>query len=212
MMNTLPIAVPIAVLLAGAAAHGQPIVPLEQDRAVGVFVIVPQCGSDDSDGREAPGFDVFDESVQVGLTCEDGLATAFSSQHSTIDTAVLAGVGEATSEASAERHNVIHAIADTSYRVTFRVDEALPFALDGVLRASSTAEVVLAGAQVRLLGPDYEVILDRSVEFILDPKFGFQGEKHAFLVDKVGLSQTEYLECLNRASNGGLVKSALWNS
>ena len=61
-------------------------------------------------------------------------------------------------------------------------------------------------------GSKRQVILDRSVEYILDPKFGFQGDKHAFLVDKVGLSQTEYLECLNRASNGGLVKSALWNS
>ena len=61
-------------------------------------------------------------------------------------------------------------------------------------------------------GSRRQYILDKAVEYILDPKFGFQGDKHAFLVDKVGLSQTEYLECLNRASNGGLVKSALWNS
>ena len=61
-------------------------------------------------------------------------------------------------------------------------------------------------------GSKRQVILDRSGEYILDPKFGFHGDKHAVLVDKVGLSQTEYLECLNRASNGGLVKSALWNS
>jgi len=60
-------------------------------------------------------------------------------------------------------------------------------------------------------GSRRQYILDKAVEYILDPKFGFQGDKHAFLVDKVGLSQTEYLECLNRASNGGLVKSALWN-
>ena len=61
-------------------------------------------------------------------------------------------------------------------------------------------------------GSRRQYILDKAVEYILDPKFGFQGDKHAGLVDKVGLSQTEYLECLNRASNGGLVKSALWNS
>jgi len=36
-------------------------------------------------------------------------------------------------------------------------------------------------------GSKRQVILDRSVEYILDPKFGFQGDKHAFLVDKVGL-------------------------
>ena len=54
-------------------------------------------------------------------------------------------------------------------------------------------------------------ILDKAVEYILDPKFGLQGNKHAFLLEQVGLSETEYLECLNRATNGGVVKSALWN-
>ena len=61
-------------------------------------------------------------------------------------------------------------------------------------------------------GAQRQYILDKAVEYILDPKFGFQGDKHTFLVEQVGLSQTEYLECLNRASNGGVVKAALWNS
>ena len=61
-------------------------------------------------------------------------------------------------------------------------------------------------------GAERQHILDKAVEYILDPKFGTQNAKHAFLLEEVGLSQTEYLECLNRASNGGLVKSALWNS
>ena len=60
-------------------------------------------------------------------------------------------------------------------------------------------------------GAQRQVILDKSVEYILDPKFGTQNAKHAFLVEQVGLSQTEYLEALNRASNGGVVKAALWN-
>ena len=60
-------------------------------------------------------------------------------------------------------------------------------------------------------GARRQYILDKAVEYILDPKFGLQGDKHAFLVEQVGLSETEYLECLNRASNGGLVKTALWN-
>jgi hypothetical protein len=61
-------------------------------------------------------------------------------------------------------------------------------------------------------GEKRQYILDKAVEYILDPKFGLQGDKHAFLVEQVGLSQTEYLECLNRASSGGIVKAALWNS
>ena len=58
-------------------------------------------------------------------------------------------------------------------------------------------------------GAERQYILDKAVEYILSPKFGTQNAKHAFLLEQVGLSQTEYLECLNRASNGGLVKAAI---
>ena len=61
-------------------------------------------------------------------------------------------------------------------------------------------------------GARTQYILDKAVEYILDPKFGLQGDKHTFLVEQVGLSETEYLECLNQATNGGLVKTALWNA
>jgi hypothetical protein len=62
-------------------------------------------------------------------------------------------------------------------------------------------------------GAERQYILDKAVEYILakNPKLGTQNAKHAFLVEQVGLSETEYLECLNRASSGGLVKAALWN-
>ena len=58
-------------------------------------------------------------------------------------------------------------------------------------------------------GAQRQYILDKAVEYILSPKFGTQNAKHAFLVEQVGLSQTEYLECLNQASNGGVVKAAI---
>ena len=61
-------------------------------------------------------------------------------------------------------------------------------------------------------GEKRQYILDKAVEYILDPAMGTQNAKHVFLLEQVGLSQTEYLECLNRASNGGVVKAALWNS
>ena len=54
-------------------------------------------------------------------------------------------------------------------------------------------------------------ILDKAVEYIRSPKFGTKNAKHAFLLENVGLSSTEYLECLNRASNGGVEQAALWN-
>ena len=58
-------------------------------------------------------------------------------------------------------------------------------------------------------GVNRQYILDKAVEYILSPKFGTQNAKHAFLVEQVGLSQTEYLECLNQATNGGVVKAAI---
>ena len=58
-------------------------------------------------------------------------------------------------------------------------------------------------------GVNRQYILDKAVEYILSPKFGTQNAKHAFLLEQVGLSSTEYLECLNRATNGGVVKAAI---
>ena len=57
-------------------------------------------------------------------------------------------------------------------------------------------------------GSKRQYVLDKAVEYIRSPKFGTQNAKHAFLVDQVGLSQTEYLSCLNQASNGAFLKAA----
>ena len=57
-------------------------------------------------------------------------------------------------------------------------------------------------------GANRQYILDKAVEYILSPKFGTQNAKHAFLLEQVGLSSTEYLGCLNRATDGGVVKAA----
>ena len=43
-------------------------------------------------------------------------------------------------------------------------------------------------------------ILDKAVQYILNPKFGTQNAKHAFLLEEVGLSESEYLTCLNNAN------------
>ena len=58
-------------------------------------------------------------------------------------------------------------------------------------------------------GAQRQVILDKAVQYLLDPRFGLQGDKHSFLINEVGLSETEYLEALNRASGGELVRTAL---
>ena len=45
-------------------------------------------------------------------------------------------------------------------------------------------------------------ILDKAVRYLKDPRFGFQGDKMHFLMEEVGLSQSEYLTCLNDAAGG----------
>jgi len=49
-------------------------------------------------------------------------------------------------------------------------------------------------------------ILEKAVRYLLDPNMGTQNAKQAFLTEQVGLSGTEYLETLNKATNGGLVE------
>ena len=70
------------------------------------------------------------------------------------------------------------------------------------------------GIMTRTVKPEFQEggsrrqeILDKAVEYILDPKFGTQNAKLGFLLEEVGLSQTEYLECLNQATSG-----QSWNS
>ena len=59
------------------------------------------------------------------------------------------------------------------------------------------------------LKPEYQpggskrhVILDKAVEYLKDPRFGLQGNKHSFLTGELGLSESEYLTCLNDAAGG----------
>jgi len=60
-------------------------------------------------------------------------------------------------------------------------------------------------------GPKRQVILDKAVQYISDTRLSAtQGDRHYFLVNQLGLSETEYLECLNKATNGELVRN-LWN-
>ena len=59
------------------------------------------------------------------------------------------------------------------------------------------------------LKPEYQpggarrhIILEKAVEYLKDPRFGLQGDKMHFLMEELGLSQSEYLTCLNDAAGG----------
>ena len=45
-------------------------------------------------------------------------------------------------------------------------------------------------------------LLDKAVRYLQDPRFGLQGDKRSFLMEKLKLSDSEYLTCLNAAAGG----------
>ena len=58
-------------------------------------------------------------------------------------------------------------------------------------------------------GSQRQFILDQAVKYIRDVP-GLQQAKHWFCVNKLMMTETEYLEALNKATNGAVVESA-WN-
>ena len=54
-----------------------------------------------------------------------------------------------------------------------------------------------------------QYILDKAVDYLKTP--GLQADKHTLCIDILKMTETEYLEALNKATNGEVVRSALWN-
>ena len=59
-------------------------------------------------------------------------------------------------------------------------------------------------------GSKRQDLLDKAVDYIRQPG-QTQNIKHEFCIKYLKMTETEYLEALNKATNGGLVKEALWN-
>ena len=57
-------------------------------------------------------------------------------------------------------------------------------------------------------GAKRQELLDQVPNYLKAP--GLQANKHMFCIDVLKLTETEYLEALNKATNGGVVRSA-WN-
>ncbi len=53
-------------------------------------------------------------------------------------------------------------------------------------------------------GAKRQFILDKAVEYLASPKYGTQNYKHDYLVNVIGLSETEYLAVVNKATYGGV--------
>ena len=59
-------------------------------------------------------------------------------------------------------------------------------------------------------GAKRQFILDKAVEYLKAKLITSQSDRKSFLMDELKLTSTEYLEALNKATNGGLVND-VWN-
>jgi len=57
-------------------------------------------------------------------------------------------------------------------------------------------------------GAKRQELLDQVPNYLKAP--GLQANKHMFCIDILKMTETEYLEALNKATNGGVVE-AVWN-
>jgi hypothetical protein len=57
-------------------------------------------------------------------------------------------------------------------------------------------------------GARRQEMLDQVPNYLRAP--GFQGNKHMFCLDILKMTETEYLEALNKATNGEVARS-VWN-
>ena len=58
-------------------------------------------------------------------------------------------------------------------------------------------------------GSKRQQLLDAVPKYLRPP--GLQANKHMFCIEVLKMTETEYLEALNKATNGGVVEAALWN-
>ena len=57
-------------------------------------------------------------------------------------------------------------------------------------------------------GAKRQEILDKAVKYLKDKQlFASQAERHAFCTTQLMMSETEYLEALNKATNGEFLNS-----
>ena len=57
-------------------------------------------------------------------------------------------------------------------------------------------------------GARRQELLEQVPNYLRAP--GFQGDKHLFCLEVLKLTETEYLEALNKATNGAVARS-VWN-
>ena len=136
-IHALGVSAASAMLLFCGEVSAQTIIPLDQQRSVSTFLIVPQCFDKTFDEDSAKGFEPFDSVLETLLGCDSGFGFGFASQQSQIGASSMTGSGSGTSEAGGPLPDVIHAFGISYFEVTFELPSLSRFALDGTMTAGS---------------------------------------------------------------------------
>ena len=180
--NALAVFAASSMLLICGAVSAQTIIPLDQQRSVNTFLIVPQCLDKTFDEDSAKGFGPFDGVVETLLGCDSGFGSGSASQQSQIGASSMTGSGSGTSEALGPVPDVIHAFGYSYFEVTFELPSASNFALDGLISAvSSKDQFPFAGASISLRDSDLQLIFNHLVES------GPGGEPNSLIIEDVGM-------------------------
>ncbi len=168
--RSLTTACTIAILLVGIdAATGQTdpatIIPVSQRRWTQTDAVISQCAMDGTDGFQAVGFEPFDSTASLNLTCADASAVTTVVQQSQINATSITASGSLSASVAAGPTGLMIVLADTMFEVTFSIASAVNFTLDGLIAADATgafAVPVLVFSDASLTRSDGTVIF--SVE------------------------------------------------
>ena len=112
---------------------------------------------------------------------------------------------QASSSKPHDSRNRAQAWAAERQAASNKLDKAWALGYSGIMSSRTLKPIFQRGGSRR------QEILDQAVEMLASRRGGTQQDKMHFCMTNLGMDDTEYLECLNRASNGGLVRAALWN-
>ena len=171
------------VLAAFQSTVADTIIPIDQERSVNTFLIVPQCLGEDFDEDAARGFEPFDSTIETLLGCDSGFGLGAASQQSQIGPNSMTASGTSASEAHGPVQDVIHAFGHSEFIVTFELESDSEFTVEGFLSAESSEDpiIILVFAALSLRDANDQVIF----EFAVEPEPN--GAPNSVVIDESGL-------------------------
>lgn len=148
------------------AAVSQAIVPIQQDRSLSSFVIVPPCGGEENQDDEASDFGPFASITESSIKCGKAFGHATGRQVSRIDGTRITAEGNSISNVASDAPTVMIAIASSIFDVEFELTSDATFKLIGQLSMETVGDF-LPGlfADIRLEPASNDPIVQESLIF-----------------------------------------------